>query len=397
MKILVLNSGSSSMKFKLYDDEKAISSGLVDKIGESVSNVRLKNLANAQDVERQESVENHQKAVKIIEDFFHESGILGSLAELDGCGHRVVHGGQNLTKPCLINDGVLAEIERVAVIAPLHNPAHLVGMRAMLKVAPKVPNVAVFDTAFHATLPDFAYMYALPYELYEKQGIRKYGFHGTSHEFVSKKAAEFLGFKPSEFNAITLHLGNGASVCAVENGKSIDTSMGLTPLEGLMMGTRCGDIDPAVVPHLIRSLNLNATELDTLMNKKSGFLGICGHNDLRDVENLANKGDKKAQLALEMFVYRLVKYIGAYFAVLPRVDALVFTAGIGENSDTIRLKVCEKLTRLGFEIDEALNKGVRGELKLISKPSSSTKILIVPTDEELEIATITEKLVAKNA
>ena len=397
MKILVLNSGSSSMKFKLYDDERAISSGLVDKIGESVSNVRLKNLANAQDVERQESVENHQKAVKIIEDFFHESGILGSLAELDGCGHRVVHGGQNLTKPCLINDGVLAEIERVAVIAPLHNPAHLVGMRAMLKVAPKVPNVAVFDTAFHATLPDFAYMYALPYELYEKQGIRKYGFHGTSHEFVSKKAAEFLGFKPSEFNAITLHLGNGASVCAVQNGKSIDTSMGLTPLEGLMMGTRCGDIDPAVVPHLIRSLNLNATELDTLMNKKSGFLGICGHNDLRDVENLANKGDKKAQLALEMFVYRLVKYIGAYFAVLPRVDALVFTAGIGENSDTIRLKVCEKLTRLGFEIDEALNKGVRGELKLISKPSSSTKILIVPTDEELEIATITEKLVAKNA
>ena len=395
MKILVLNSGSSSMKFKLYDDERAISSGLVDKIGESVSNVRLKNLANAQDVERQESVENHQKAVKIIEDFFHESGILGSLAELDGCGHRVVHGGQNLTKPCLIDDGVLAEIERVAVIAPLHNPAHLVGMRAMLKVAPKVPNVAVFDTAFHATLPDFAYMYALPYELYEKQGIRKYGFHGTSHEFVSKKAAEFLGFKPSEFNAITLHLGNGASVCAVENGKSIDTSMGLTPLEGLMMGTRCGDIDPAVVPHLIRSLNLNAAELDTLMNKKSGFLGICGHNDLRDVENLANKGDKKAQLALEMFVYRLVKYIGAYFAVLPRVDALVFTAGIGENSDTIRLKVCEKLTRLGFEIDEALNKGVRGELKLISKPSSSTKILIVPTDEELEIATITEKLVAK--
>ena len=397
MKILVLNSGSSSMKFKLYDDERAISSGLVDKIGESVSNVRLKNLANAQDVERQESVENHQKAVKIIEDFFHESGILGSLAELDGCGHRVVHGGQNLTKPCLIDDAVLAEIERVAVIAPLHNPAHLVGMRAMLKVAPKVPNVAVFDTAFHATLPDFAYMYALPYELYEKQGIRKYGFHGTSHEFVSKKAAEFLGFKPSEFNAITLHLGNGASVCAVENGKSIDTSMGLTPLEGLMMGTRCGDIDPAVVPHLMRSLNLNATELDTLMNKKSGFLGICGHNDLRDVENLANKGDKKAQLALEMFVYRLVKYIGAYFAVLPRVDALVFTAGIGENSDTIRLKVCEKLTRLGFEIDEALNKGVRGELKLISKPSSSTKILIVPTDEELEIATITEKLVAKNA
>ena len=397
MKILVLNSGSSSMKFKLYDDERAISSGLVDKIGESVSNVRLKNLANAQDVERQESVENHQKAVKIIEDFFHESGILGSLAELDGCGHRVVHGGQNLTKPCLIDDAVLAEIERVAVIAPLHNPAHLVGMRAMLKVAPKVPNVAVFDTAFHATLPDFAYMYALPYELYEKQGIRKYGFHGTSHEFVSKKAAEFLGFKPSEFNAITLHLGNGASVCAVQDGKSIDTSMGLTPLEGLMMGTRCGDIDPAVVPHLIRSLNLNATELDTLMNKKSGFLGICGHNDLRDVENLANKGDKKAHLALEMFVYRLVKYIGAYFAVLPRVDALVFTAGIGENSDTIRLKVCERLTRLGFEIDEALNKGVRGELKLISKPSSSTKIIIVPTDEELEIATITEKLVAKNA
>ena len=393
MKILVLNSGSSSMKFKLYDSGVAIASGLVDKIGESESNVKLKNLAKGGEIERKEAVANHQKAVKIIEDFFHESGILGSLAELGGCGHRVVHGGKNLTKPCLIDDAVLAEIERVAAIAPLHNPAHLVGMRAMLAAAPAVPNVAVFDTAFHATLPPHAFMYPLPYELCEQQGIRKYGFHGTSHEFVSKKAAEFLGFAPSEFNAITLHLGNGASVCAVQNGKSIDTSMGLTPLEGLMMGTRCGSIDPAVVPHLMRALNLNAEQIDTLMNKKSGFLGVCGHNDLRDVENLANSGDERAKLALEMFVYRIVKTIGSYFAVLARVDALVFTAGIGENSDFIRLKVCEKLARLGFEIDETLNKGVRGELKLISKANSLIKILIVPTDEEFAIAELTQKLV----
>lgn len=393
MKILVLNSGSSSIKFKLYDDKTPIASGLIGKIGEHSSKIELKNLTNNKHAHRDEPVPNHQAGVKIINEFLHQTGLVQDLSHLDGCGHRVVHGGKNLTKHCLIDTKVLKEIRRVGVIAPLHNPAHLVGMKAMLEVAPNVPNVAVFDTAFHATLPDYAYMYALPYEFYKKEGIRRYGFHGTSHSYVSKKAAEFLGIKLAKFNAISLHLGNGASVCAIENGKSIDTSMGFTPLEGLMMGTRCGDIDPAIISHLVRIAHLTTEELDVMMNKKSGFLGICGHNDLRDVMTHIEKKDKKAELALNMYVYRLVKYIGAYFAVLNRTDALIFTAGVGENSAQLRKLVCEKLAHLGFELDESANNSTCGDIAAISTLNSKHKILVVPTDEELEIALVTENLI----
>lgn len=394
MKILVLNSGSSSIKFKLYDDKKAVASGLIGKIGEHSSKIELKNLVINKHEQRDEPVPNHKEGVSIINEFLKTTGIVKDLSHLDGCGHRVVHGGKNLTKHCLIDKEILKEIRRVSVIAPLHNPAHLVGMKAMLEVAPKVPNVAVFDTAFHATLPDYAFMYALPYEFYKKEGIRKYGFHGTSHSYVSKKAAEFLDIKYSKFNAISAHLGNGASVCAIENGKSIDSSMGFTPLEGLMMGTRCGDIDPAIISHLVRISHFSTEELDITMNKKSGFLGICGHNDLRDVEECVQKGDKKAKLALNMYIYRLIKYIGAYFAVLPRTDALIFTAGVGENSALIRQLVCEKLVHLGFELDKKLNKSPsHSEVNMINKPNSKHKILIIPTDEELEIATITQDLI----
>ena len=393
MKILVINSGSSSIKFKLYEKQVPVASGLVGKIGEHSSKIEIKNLIDKKEEHRDEPVPNHQAGVKIINEFLHKTGIVEDLNHLDGCGHRVVHGGKNLVEHCIIDKKILKEIRRVSVIAPLHNPAHLVGMQAMIEAAPNVPNVAVFDTAFHATLPDYAYMYALPYEFYKKEGVRRYGFHGTSHSYVSKKAAEFLDIKYSKFNAISAHLGNGASVCAIENGKSIDTSMGFTPLEGLMMGTRCGDIDPAIISHLVRIAHLTTEELDIIMNKKSGFLGVCGHNDLRDVETHIKSGDKRAELALNMYVYRLVKYIGAYFTVLPRTDALIFTAGIGENSHNIRKLVCEKLTHLGFELDDKINQNSHGKISVISKANSKHKILVIPTDEELEIATITQELI----
>lgn len=393
MRILVLNSGSSSIKFKLYDEKKPISSGAVEKIGEHSSKVELRNLLTNEKVNIDDPVPNHQRGIELINEFFKESKILEDLNDIDGCGHRVVHGGKNLTKPCVVDDRVLKEIRRVGVIAPLHNPAHLVGIRAMLTTAPEVPNVAVFDTAFHSTLPEYAYMYALPYELYEEEGIRRYGFHGTSHSYVSRKAAETLGIEYDEFNGIIAHCGNGASICAIENGKSVDTSMGFTPLEGLMMGTRCGDIDPAIISHLARIMHYTTEELDVVMNKQSGLLGICGYNDVRDVCSQIEKNNPKAKLALDMYVYRLAKYIGSYFAILPRTDALVFTAGVGENSDLVRKLVCEKIAHLGFEIDESKNEGARGEIKILSKDDSKVKILIIPTNEELEIANITEQVI----
>lgn len=397
MKILVINSGSSSIKFKLYVENTPIASGLISKIGEHKGLIELKNLRTKKSERRDEPVPNHQRGVNIINEFLAKSRLIGSLTELDGCGHRVVHGGKKLTKHCIVDSKVMKEIRRVGVMAPLHNPAHLIGIKAMLEIAPKVPNVVVFDTAYHATLPDYAYMYALPYEYYRKEGIRKYGFHGTSHAYVSRKASQILGLSYAKFNAISMHLGNGASVCAIEGGKSIDTSMGLTPLEGLMMGTRCGSIDPAVIPHLARIAGLTTEELDIIMNKKSGFLGICGHNDLREVEEHIKKGDKRAALALNMFIYRLVKHIGAYFTILPRTDALIFTAGIGENSRTVRRLACEKLTHLGFELDLAANENANDEDMIISTPRSKVKILVIHTDEELEIARITEGLVFDKA
>ncbi|QOW64288.1 acetate kinase [Campylobacter hepaticus] len=395
MKILVLNSGSSSIKFKFFDDKIVKASGLVEKIGEYNSKVVLKDTLNNHQFQRELNIKNHEEGLQIVNELFKESGILADVNMLDGCGHRIVHGGSNLSEHCLVDDYVLEEIDKVSVFAPLHNPAHLAGIKTMFKAAPNVLNVAVFDTAFHRSIPDFAHIYALPYEFYNKHGIRKYGFHGTSHAFVSTQAACMLQKDKNELNFISAHLGNGASVCAIKKGQSVDTSMGFTPLEGLIMGTRCGDIDPAILPFISRLEGLTIEEIDTLMNKKSGVYGICGFNDFRDIENQIKQDNDKARLALDMFCYRLVKYIGAYFAVLEQTDAIIFTGGIGENDSLVRQKVCEKLTHLGIELDFKLNEQRVAQARMINCTHSKVKILVVPTDEELEIARITEELISK--
>ncbi|MBZ7964389.1 MULTISPECIES: acetate/propionate family kinase [Campylobacter] len=393
MKVLVLNSGSSSIKFKFFDDKVVKASGLIEKIGEETSKVVLKNTLSDEKFERDIAIKDHEHGLQVLNELFKESGILEDLKVLDGCGHRIVHGGKTLTKHCLIDDQVLNEIDRVSVFAPLHNPAHLAGIKTMIKAAPNVPNVAVFDTAFHQTMPDYAYMYALPYEFYDKDGIRRYGFHGTSHAYVSSKAANLLG--KNSVNVISAHLGNGASVCAVKDGKSVDTSMGFTPLEGLVMGTRCGDMDPAIIPFISKARGLSIDEIDNLMNKKSGVYGICGYNDFRDIESRVEKGEEKARLAFDMFCYRLVKYIGAYLAVLPGTDGIIFTGGIGENSSLVRQKVCERLAHLGIELDLNLNNQRMSTERIISTANSKIKVCIIPTDEEFEIARVTEELVNK--
>ncbi|EMB5524478.1 acetate kinase [Campylobacter coli] len=396
MKILVLNSGSSSVKFKFFDDKVVKASGLVEKIGEEKSKVILKNALNDETFERELPIKNHEHGLQIVNELFKESGILEDLNALDGCGHRIVHGGRNLSEHCLVDDYVLKEIDRVSIFAPLHNPAHLAGIKTMIKAAPSVANAAIFDTAFHRTMPDFAYMYALPYDFYDKHNIRRYGFHGTSHAFVSARAAQLLGKNKEDLNAISAHLGNGASVCAIEGGKSIDTSMGFTPLEGLVMGTRCGDLDPAILPFISHLKGLTIEEIDTLLNKKSGLYGICGSNDFRDIGVKIEQGDDRARLAFDMFCYRLLKYIGAYFTVLPRTDAIIFTGGIGENAALVRQKVCERLSHLGVELDIELNNKKASCERMISTANSKVKIFIVPTDEELEIARITEELINKS-
>ncbi|EJA9822970.1 acetate kinase [Campylobacter coli] len=396
MKILVLNSGSSSIKFKFFDDKVVKASGLVEKIGEEKSKVILKNALNDEKFERELAIKNHEHGLQIVNELFKESGILEDLNALDGCGHRIVHGGRNLSEHCLVDDYVLKEIDRVSIFAPLHNPAHLAGIKTMMKAAPNVKNTVIFDTAFHRTMPDFAYMYALPYDFYDKHNIRRYGFHGTSHAFVSARAAKLLGKDKEDLNAISAHLGNGASVCAVEGGKSVDTSMGFTPLEGLVMGTRCGDLDPAILPFISNLKGLTIEEIDTLLNKKSGLYGICGSNDFRDIGVKIEQGDDKARLAFDMFCYRLLKYIGAYFTVLPRTDAIIFTGGIGENAALVRQKVCEKLSHLGIELDTELNNEKTSCERVISTANSKVKIFIIPTDEELEIARVTEELINKS-
>ena len=361
MKILVLNSGSSSIKFKFFDNKIVKASGLVEKIGEQNSKVVLKNTLNNESFERELTINNHEEGLSIVNELFKESGILADLNALDGCGHRIVHGGRNLSEHCLVDDYVLKEIDRVSIF-----------------------------------MPDFAYMYALPYDFYDKHNIRRYGFHGTSHAYVSSRAAKFLQKDQNELNVISAHLGNGASVCAIEKGKSMDTSMGFTPLEGLIMGTRCGDLDPAILPFVSHLKGLTIEEIDTLMNKKSGVYGICGYNDFRDIEREIEQGNDKARLALDMFCYRLVKYIGSYFAVLPKTDAIIFTGGIGENDSLVRQKVCERLVHLGIELDFELNKQrISGE-RMINHANSKVKVLVIPTDEELEIARITEELIGKN-
>ncbi|WP_037940366.1 acetate/propionate family kinase [Sulfurospirillum arcachonense] len=396
MKILVLNSGSSSIKFQLFkmEENKSIASGVIEQIGELDSSIKIKFIdlnGEVSELKRKSEIKNHLEALEIMNSLLIESKTITDLNELDGIGHRVVHGG-TFSKPEIIDENVEHEIERIIPLAPLHNKAHLDGIRVIKKLCPNVKQVAVFDTAFHSTMPEYAYMYALPYEAYEKDGVRKYGFHGTSHQFVSKEAAKYLGQDINTFNAITLHLGNGASMAAIKNGKCIDTSMGLTPLEGLVMGTRSGDLDPAILFYLARKNNLSIEDLDIMLNKKSGLKGICGSNDMREVEKMAEEGDEKAQLALDMFAYRIKKYIGSYSAIIGKLDCIIFTGGIGENDIDTRLRCCADLENLGINLDFQKNNYKATEILNIGKKDSNVKILVIPTNEELEIAIQTKKL-----
>ncbi|KXZ39619.1 acetate kinase [Alkalithermobacter thermoalcaliphilus JW-YL-7 = DSM 7308] len=396
MNVLVINCGSSSLKYQLInmENEQVMAKGLAERIG--IDGSRLKHEIEGRDkVVIEKEMKNHKDALKMVLDALvnEDYGAIKDMSEISAVGHRVVHGGEKFSGSVVITDEVKKALEECIDLAPLHNPPNLMGINACQEILPNVPMVGVFDTAFHQTMPKSSYLYALPYELYEKYGIRRYGFHGTSHKYVSQRAAEILGENIENLKIITCHLGNGASVAAVDGGKSVDTTMGFTPLEGLIMGTRCGDIDPAILPFLMEKENLNASDLSNLMNKKSGILGLTGiSSDFRDIEDAAAAGDEKAILGLETYCKKIKKYIGAYMAEMGGVDAIVFTAGIGENSDVVRKEVCKGLERLGIEIDEEKNK-VRGQERIISTENSKVKVLIVPTNEELMIARDTAALV----
>ncbi|MGD8723285.1 MAG: acetate kinase [Desulfobacterales bacterium] len=391
MKILVLNCGSSSIKYRLFNmtDKLVLASGLVEQIGEAQSRLthQTRNTRGAMDeIVKPVAVADHRAGIEIIGVALTESGALKDTQELSGIGHRVVHGGEEFRKPTLINPKVIDTIRQLSPLAPLHNPANLLGIEVARKSAPHVPQVAVFDTAFHQSLPEHAYRYAIPQDLYETHQVRRYGFHGTSHSYVARQAAKMLGRPLNALNLITLHLGNGASAAAVKGGQSIDTSMGMTPLEGLIMGTRSGDIDPAIIFYLKRKTGLTRDEMDVLLNKKSGLKGICGVNDMREVEKRKRDGDSQAQLAINMVCYRIKKYIGAYVAVMGRLDALVFTAGIGEKSPLIRERSCRGLTHLGIIIDPQKNNRTDKKTFDIQADGSAVRVLVIPTNEEYEIA-----------
>lgn len=399
MKVLVINAGSSSLKYQLIDvDTKdVIAKGLVDRIGISDSNVIYKPAMGKTGFAVVRDVKDHTEAIRLVIDAMLDpvNGVIKSMDEIDAVGHRVVHGGEKFTAPVLINDAVMETIETLTDLAPLHNPANMMGIRACREIMPNAPMVAVFDTAFHQTMPAEAYIYALPYDAYTDNMVRRYGFHGTSHNYVSKVAVELLGKPAEETKIVTCHLGNGSSIAAVKGGKCIDTSMGLTPLEGVPMGTRCGDIDPAIVLYLMKKLNLNVNEMDAYLNKKSGVLGISGvSSDMRDIEAAAKQGNERAELALATLAYKVKKYIGAYVAAMDGVDAIVFTAGVGENAANIRERIISGLGYLGVVPDYELNSNCpRGQNVEISKPESSVKVFVIPTDEEMMIATQTAELV----
>jgi len=400
MKVLVINCGSSSVKYKVFEmpGEKLLTKGSIEKIGEETSFV--KHQVGDKTFQAELKVQNHEKALEILSQYLvdEEKGIIKNVEEIEGIGHRVVHGGEGFDKSVAIDEKVLKRIEEYKELAPLHNPPNLAGIKATSKFFPKSVQVAAFDTAFHTTIPEVAYLYALPYELYEKYRVRRYGFHGTSHRYVARRAAELFKKEKYEVNIITAHLGNGCSITAVQNGYSIDTSMGLTPLEGLIMGTRSGDIDPGILFYLENRLGMDSPRVNTLLNKESGLLGISGiSNDFRNLMTEYEKGNKKAILAIDMFCYRIKKYTGAYMAVLQKVDAVVFTGGIGENVPLVREKSLENMQNLGVIIDKNKNeeKGKSGERE-ISSPDSTIKVFVIPTDEELRIAFDTCHLTAKN-
>ena len=395
MKILVINCGSSSLKYQLFnmDNEEVMVKGLVERIGIEGSRLVQKN--NGDEFVIEEAMENHTQAVSHVFDALIDSehGVISSLDEIDAVGHRFVHGGEKATKSALINDEVKAIIEDSAKFAPLHNPANLMGLKACEELLPNVPNVAVFDTAFHQTMPAKTFLYGIDYKYYEEDGIRKYGFHGTSHNYITNRAAELLEKKVEETNIISAHLGNGSSITAVKEGKSFDTSMGLTPLEGLVMGTRSGDLDPAVVTYIEQKDKVSAEEMDTILNKKSGVLGISGvSSDFRDLEEAAKEGNQRAQYALDIFTTRVKRYIAGYMAEIGKVDAIVFTGGIGENSIELRKEIMKGFEQFGIEIDDEAN-NIRGGEHLISKADSKVKIMVVATNEELMIARDTKNLV----
>lgn len=385
-KIIAINAGSSSLKFQLFEmpSEEVITKGIVERIGikDSIFTISV----NGEKIKEVTDIPNHEVAVKILLDKLTALGIIQSLDEIEGVGHRVVHGGEEFNDSVVITEEVLNKIEVLSELAPLHNPANITGIRAFQRVLPNVPAVAVFDTAFHQTMPENSFLYSLPYDYYKKYGIRKYGFHGTSHKYVSQRAAEMLGRPVEHLRLISCHLGNGASIAAIEGGKSIDTSMGFTPLAGVTMGTRSGNIDPALIPYIMEKTDKNADEVLDVLNKESGMLGVSGFSsDLRDIEDEAEKGNERAELALKVFADRIHKYIGSYAARMCGVDAIIFTAGIGENSSAIRARVLQGLEFMGIYWDPALNK-VRGEEAFISYPHSPVKVMVIPTDEEVMIA-----------
>lgn len=396
MNVLVINCGSSSLKFQLInsDSEDVLAKGLCERIG--IDGRLVYQPANGDKETTEAAMPTHKQAIQMVLDALmnEKTGVIKSLDEVDAVGHRVVHGGEKFASSVVINDEVMAAIEECNDLAPLHNPANLIGIRACQELMPRAPMVAVFDTAFHQTMPEKAYLYGLPYEYYEKYKVRRYGFHGTSHSFVSKHAAEFLGLDLNNSKIVVAHLGNGASISAVVNGKCVDTSMGLTPLEGLVMGTRSGDIDPAIMEFVAKKENLDIAGVMNVLNKKSGVEGLSGglSSDFRDLEEGMEKGNKLAENAIEVFCYRVAKYIGSYVAAMNGVDAIAFTAGIGENAINVRKKVLEYLGYLGIEVDDAAN-DTRGEDKVISTAASKVKVAIVPTNEELAICRETVALV----
>ncbi|HEY8541132.1 MAG TPA: acetate kinase [Pseudothermotoga sp.] len=395
MKILVVNCGSSSVKYQFVDmeGEKVLCKGLAERVG--IEGSRLVHRVNADKHVIEKPMKDHEEALKLILEVLldPEIGVIKDLSEISAVGHRVVHGAERFASSVLIDDEVMKVLEENVHLAPLHNPPNIMGIRAVQKLLPSVPNVGVFDTAFHQSMPKKAFLYPIPYEFYEKYRIRRYGFHGTSHRYVSKRAAEILGRDYYDFKVITCHLGNGASIAAVRHGKSVDTSMGFTPLEGVVMGTRSGDIDPAIVIYMQQNLGMSVDKVYDILNKKSGVLGLSQlSSDMRDIEDAAHLGNEMAQLALDIYVYRIAKYIGAYAAAMNGVDAIVFTAGVGENSPYVREKVCEYLGFLGIKIDKNLNQ-VKGVERIISTPDSKVAVLIVPTDEEMVIARDTKQIV----
>jgi acetate kinase len=404
MKILVINTGSSSIKYKLFDVEqpRLIASGVAEKIGEDMGILTHKSASpngDWKETVEESRIPDHDMGLKRIADLLADprSGVVKNKSEISAIGHRVVHGGESFRVPTVIDEKVIAAIRENIPLAPLHNPANLVGIRVAKKMFPGTPQVAVFDTAFHQTLPLEAFLYAVPLELYEKHKVRRYGFHGTSHAYVAGRAAAYLGRDLETLNMITLHLGNGASMAAIEKGKSIDTTMGMTPLAGLVMGTRSGDVDPALPFFLADNLGMTIKEIDDLLNRQSGLKGICGTNDMREVVGSMERGDKKAELALHLYTYRIRKYIGAYFAALGSLEVLIFTAGVGENSSYIREQCCRGLQKLGIRIDPERNNKPGEGVREISPPGSEVRVLVVPTNEELRIAQETKRVIESEA